>query len=842
MRKLVVLKLDGEFEQGFRVTLEIGSEDSRPEMEITGTLPPATELVAHYSDWQSTYRSFGITYRAIKVKKVRVNASLQTRKEECRNSADELCLRLNEWLQLESFRPIREKYLKKLHQSDEVRVIICTKSRQLQKLPWHRWDLLEDYPQAEMALSPSEWEAPTIVKTSTKQNQVRILAILGNSEGIDVEEDRQLLENLPDAATTFLVEPSYEELNDQLWEQPWDILFFAGHSETENQTGRIYINQTDSISISELKYGLKKAIAQGLQLAIFNSCDGLGLACELEQLNIPQMIVMREPVPDQVAQKFLKHFLETFANGASLYLAQRQAREHLEGIQDQFPCATWLPVICQNPAVVPPSWLSLQGRTAELERARDAGTRRHGDAEKRELGELGSRGRGNGAESISIPQIPLSLKPPLSLLISRYPIIKHLEGKGFAQVFWVSIAVTFLMMGLRHTRILEPLELEAYDHLMKQRPPELLDERILVVEVTEDDIAEHQYPLEDAIVAQLLNKLENLEPRVLGLDMHRHQPRGIGRGDLISSFANNQNFFTVCASGSLDPNYAPPPEFLDQQRINQMGFSDLIVDSFQEKDRNVRGDLVASQQPENESSTVRRQLLSYDPSLSPSPSSCLTPYSLSFQLAYRFLYKEGVQPLEVTSNEEWEFGSVVFKKLAARFGGYQSLDGLSSQIMINYRSNQPGQRVTLKQVLSGQVDSSWVKDRIVLIGYTAPIARDYFDTPYGKMPGVWIHSHMVSQMLSSVMDKRPLLWVLPQWGEFQWGDTLWVLAWSITGGLLAWAFRSSSLVYLIIAAGTATFLLYQICLFMLTQGGWMPLIPSALALFSTSSTLVIIKD
>lgn len=72
---------------------------------------------------------------------------------------------------------------------------------------------------------------------------------------------------------------------------------------------------------------------------------------------------MREPVPDVVAQEFLQHFLRTFAQGKSLYLAVREARERLQGLETQFPCASWLPVICQNPAVVPPTWDQLRGRS-----------------------------------------------------------------------------------------------------------------------------------------------------------------------------------------------------------------------------------------------------------------------------------------------------------------------------------------------------------------------------------------------------------------------------------------------------------------------------------------------
>jgi hypothetical protein len=64
MGKLVVVKLDGDFEQqGFRVTLEIGLEGQRPDIEIEGQLPPAPELVTHLNQWQQNYRSLGLTTR-----------------------------------------------------------------------------------------------------------------------------------------------------------------------------------------------------------------------------------------------------------------------------------------------------------------------------------------------------------------------------------------------------------------------------------------------------------------------------------------------------------------------------------------------------------------------------------------------------------------------------------------------------------------------------------------------------------------------------------------------------------------------------------------------------------
>jgi hypothetical protein len=112
--------------------------------------------------------------------------------------------------------------------------------------------------------------------------------------------------------------------------------------------------------VSPLKAGLEKAIEHGLQLAILNSCDGLKLAEDLADLNIPQVIVMREPVPDRAAQQFLKFFLKAFSSGESLYLAVRQARKRLHetGWDDNCPGVSWLPVIYQNPTVGALNWSS----------------------------------------------------------------------------------------------------------------------------------------------------------------------------------------------------------------------------------------------------------------------------------------------------------------------------------------------------------------------------------------------------------------------------------------------------------------------------------------------------
>jgi hypothetical protein len=286
------------------------------------------------------------------------NVSRQDFLQDVVRSTETLRQALNQWLNADSFRPIKERLLEQLAPSEPIQIVLQTDDRALRRLPLQQWDFFDRYPNAEMTLSTPNYEPVTAPEATS--SKVNILAILGDSTGIDVQRDRTLLGQLPDAAVTVLVEPSRQALTDQLWAQSWQILFFAGHSSTQATQGQFVVNGQETLTIAQLKHGLRQAIAQGLKLAIFNSCDGLGLAQELADLQLPYLIVMREPVPDLVAQAFLRHFLDRFAQGDSLYQSVRTARERLQGLEDRFPCATWLPLLCQNPTAAPLLWSDLK--------------------------------------------------------------------------------------------------------------------------------------------------------------------------------------------------------------------------------------------------------------------------------------------------------------------------------------------------------------------------------------------------------------------------------------------------------------------------------------------------
>ncbi len=359
--KLAIISIGaGGFDQGFSVSLRLGAEQSLPSAECSATLPANLSLQDRSRAWRKAYRQQLMQPRSAWNQAKSAPRVMALQRERPQRSCDELSqdlrLQLNRWLNHSDFSPIKDLLLNQLNPGDRIRLIIQTDNPDLRRLPWHQWELCDRYPKAEIALA-----TPTYQKSDQNQRPpgpVRILAILGNSSGIDLKQDRALLEQLPNTTITFLVEPERRQLNDQLWAQPWDLLFFAGHSlsDTNAQQGHIAINLQESLTISQLKHGLKASIAQGLQLAIFNSCDGLGLATALADLNLPQVVVMAEPIPDAVAQTFLKYFLQAFSSGKGLYPAVRQAREQLQGLESDYPCASWLPLLCQNLAMQPYDW------------------------------------------------------------------------------------------------------------------------------------------------------------------------------------------------------------------------------------------------------------------------------------------------------------------------------------------------------------------------------------------------------------------------------------------------------------------------------------------------------
>lgn len=415
-----------------------------------------------------------------------------------------------------------------------------------------------------------------------------------------------------------------------------------------------------------------------------------------------------------------------------------------------------------------------------------------------------------------------SLLPKLSNL--HQPLLTFVKSVAIT-----SVAVTSLILAARQVGILEPMELGAFDSMVRAKPDEGADPRLLIVAITEGDIQRlKEWPISDRAITQVLQKLNQLQPQAIGLDLFRDVPLGDGRPQLTKLLQTSDRIIGICKANDStgdNPGTPPPPGL----SINQVGFVDFSVD---------RGGI------------LRRALLFMKPPASTGKSSPPEPhlcndssqviFSFGLQLALQYLQTQGIQP-ENAPDGSLKLGTTVFTPLKSNDGGYSHADDRGYQLLINYRSPRDvAKQVNLTDVLEGKLDPNLVKDRIVLIGYTTDTVKDEFYTPYsaGKqndqaMPGVMTHAQVVSQILSTVLDHRSLFWFWPESGEI-----LWIWGWSLVGGTLAW--RISHPLRFAIAGGVA-FLscgVFSFGLFLL--GGWIPTAASALALVATAGSVLLI--
>ncbi|MEH2231092.1 MAG: ABC transporter substrate-binding protein [Nostoc sp.] len=191
---------------------------------------------------------------------------------------------------------------------------------------------------------------------------VKILMIRGKytdpNLAIDTTIDENLIRNLPGAKSKIVEATSRQKLIDALDENEFDILVFAVHSSTLPDGSDINILLTDTlnITIDQIRNQIRRAlnrINHPLVLAIFNSCDGLGIDSKLITLGIkiPYLIAIRQRIIDVIAHKFLELLLRFFVNERmSLQSAYQEAQD---GLHSLFPGADFLPILCLKQAIMP---------------------------------------------------------------------------------------------------------------------------------------------------------------------------------------------------------------------------------------------------------------------------------------------------------------------------------------------------------------------------------------------------------------------------------------------------------------------------------------------------------
>jgi adenylate cyclase len=390
-------------------------------------------------------------------------------------------------------------------------------------------------------------------------------------------------------------------------------------------------------------------------------------------------------------------------------------------------------------------------------------------------------------------------------------------------VIAIAPSIAGLVMLVRFSGSLQPLEWWSLDQLLCLRPIELPESRIVVVEIQETDLRKvKRWPMSDTTLANLLSEIKQQQPAAIGLDLYRDLPVEPGHSQLNQIFQTTPNLIgiTKVVSDGKGAAIAPPPKL---NQLNQTAANDVIVDS----DGKIRrGLLYLTDQNDN------------------------NVMSLSLTLAAIYLEQKN-KPLTVSEQQQLKFGEITLPAFRENDGGYVRTEDGGYQILLNYRGPQSSfLSVSMSDVLANKIPADLLRDRLVLIGPVAESLRDVFYTPYSndlrniakappQMPGVYYHANLTSQLLSTALDDRPLI---KTWDKSI--ELVWIVVWSIVGTAGSWLLRPTGKVWhplqivlrrslIPLAAVGSIGSAYGAFLL----GWWIPLVPGLLAL--AGSTLAV---
>jgi CHASE2 domain-containing sensor protein len=369
----------------------------------------------------------------------------------------------------------------------------------------------------------------------------------------------------------------------------------------------------------------------------------------------------------------------------------------------------------------------------------------------------------------------------------------------------ISLGVTVAIIPVaKLLGVLQPLELKAYDWVMRLRSAEVQDKNILVIEVNgfvEPDKGNRSNTLSDERLDKLLQFILPYEPKIVGFDNfldHKIDPK---KYKTLDESLRTGNLVAVCQAKDQNGDSFKAPD-----HAMSVGFGDIVVDS---------------------DKIVRRHLLSMDYN----SGFCSKPYALSALLANQYL-EDTNQNLQL---DRGRVGKEQLNFLGNNIGGYRKLDPDSKkedhgyQVMLNYRFNSSLKdgvnSISINDIfkLPQSELGSKIKNHIVLIGTSnSKTYQDLHKTPYESIPGVFLQAQMTSQLVNAALHNRPLIWAYPHWIEI-----LMILFASAIGALLSWQVRKIWI--LLVCSGIVIFILCVGSLSSLQVWGyWFPLVPVVL--------------
>ena len=314
-------------------------------------------------------------------------------------------------------------------------------------------------------------------------------------------------------------------------------------------------------------------------------------------------------------------------------------------------------------------------------------------------------------------------------------------GHFLNRYIFMAIALPIAILVL--SKISQPLELAIYDFNFLIRPIEPTDERIVIVEWDEKSIQMlEETTISDDTLFDLLSKIEQQQPRIIGLDLYRDIPV------LSPRLSDERN---LEAYGSLNQFFRLSENLIGIEKVVEPKINAPII--LKQKEQVAASDIATDRDD-----TVRRAYIF--PQVDKSGAPAGIPY-LGVALGYQYLESAGwnAEQLEDRSLKIAKGKSSITVKPLKTFNS----DRYGLDTLINWRKGNPSFRqVSVTEVVSNQIPLDLFRDRIVLIGNVSASTADRHNLPLDRKSdrwsyGVQIPAQIASSIVSAAMDRRPLL-------------------------------------------------------------------------------------
>ncbi len=362
--------------------------------------------------------------------------------------------------------------------------------------------------------------------------------------------------------------------------------------------------------------------------------------------------------------------------------------------------------------------------------------------------------------------------------------------------------------------LLETLELYAYDKLIQQFSATSDLSPVTVIKIDEVDINQMgNYPISDAALAEVLLKITDYEATVIGFDIFRNISVPPGHKDLENLLSKSQNIIAPTKYGhSKSTEILPPPILRD---TGQFGFIDGLID----RDNIVRRALITLHNDQQ-----------------------IPLYSFALHISLLYLQNKNIE-IKSDKNNFLQLGSTSIEPLKPNDGGYVEEDTQGYQFLLDFcKPPDSIPRYTLAQFNSGQVRLEDFKNKIVLVGIDAESIKDHFYMPCSAQEtghdkffsGVMIHAAVIDQLIRIAETGAA-----PRKTVADWQEMLWILLWTLIGGLVSQRQRSFKQLILVWFMGVC--LLIGITTFLFAQGIWLIVATPTIALLLSSILITAYK-